>query len=62
MKACKCGSFAINNDPSKMLCDVCYAYDLGKRDENNRIFEMLQKILPSGMYELVYDKDMEPKK
>jgi Holliday junction resolvase RusA-like endonuclease len=32
MKACKCGSFAINNDPAKLLCDVCYAYECGRRD------------------------------
>jgi len=23
-KVCKCGSFAINKDPVRELCDVCY--------------------------------------
>ena len=24
MKCCECGSFAINIDPKRELCDVCY--------------------------------------
>jgi Holliday junction resolvase RusA-like endonuclease len=32
MKACKCGRLDINNDPEKWRCDVCYAYECGKRD------------------------------
>ena len=29
MKQCKCGSFAINKDPERKSCDVCYAYQQG---------------------------------
>lgn len=30
MKQCKCGSMAINKDPEKVKCDVCYAYQQGQ--------------------------------
>ena len=29
MSKCACGSWAINDDPRRCLCDVCYAYQQG---------------------------------
>jgi len=40
MKTCKCGSFAINIDPKKKECDVCYY--------KNRLFEILAVLNRDG--------------
>lgn len=29
MTKCKCGSYAVNKDPERVKCDVCYAYQVG---------------------------------
>lgn len=41
MRQCKCGSFAINKDPDRIICDVCYAYESGRITERERIIELI---------------------
>lgn len=40
MKQCECRSMAINKDPEKVKCDVCYAYQQGQSSSAARIAEL----------------------
>jgi len=40
MTRCKCGSYAINHDPARVLCDCCWrdaTIEQGKRDSKPRL-------------------------
>ena len=62
-----CGSHAVNNDPERKLCDVCYAYDAGLEaaaeicDSAGDAIENMreeddedERIRSSGCYECAY--------
>ena len=35
-----CGSYAVNDDPEKKLCDVCYAHRAGLEEGRGRVAEL----------------------
>lgn len=54
-----CGSYAVNDDPERRLCDVCYAYHKGQEDMREQIVKVLEDLYaeePLGVLVLAKQK------